>query len=66
MLPPDVRDWLAADHLVWLVMDAVAEMGLSGGAAQVLGGEGIVERLAGSDQELFLGGEQDLAATPAR
>ena len=25
-MPPDVRDWLAADHLAWFVIDAVAEM----------------------------------------
>jgi transposase len=25
-LPPDVRDWLPADHLAWFVIDAVAEM----------------------------------------
>jgi len=29
-MPPDVRDWLPEDHLVWLVLDAVAEMGLGG------------------------------------
>src|SRR3979490_1102362 len=28
LLPPDVRDWLAADHLAWFVIDAVAEMDL--------------------------------------
>jgi transposase len=26
LLPPDVRDWLAADHLAWFVIDAVAQM----------------------------------------
>ena len=30
LLPPDVREWLAADHLAWFVIDAVAEMDLSG------------------------------------
>jgi transposase len=30
LLPPDVRDWLPADHLAWFVMDAVAQMDLSG------------------------------------
>jgi transposase len=30
LLPPDVRDWLPADHLVWLVLDAVREIDLSG------------------------------------
>ena len=29
MLPPDVREWLPADHLAWFVVDAVAEMDLS-------------------------------------
>jgi transposase len=29
LLPPDVRDWLAADHLAWFVIDAVKEMDLS-------------------------------------
>ena len=29
LLPPDVRDWLPADHLAWLVIDAVAQMDLS-------------------------------------
>ena len=27
-MPPDVRDWLPADHLAWFVIDAVAEMDL--------------------------------------
>jgi transposase len=30
LLPPDVRDWLSADHLAWFVIDAVAEMDLAG------------------------------------
>jgi transposase len=30
LLPPDVRDWLAGDHLAWFVIDAVREMDLSG------------------------------------
>jgi hypothetical protein len=29
LLPPDVRDWLAGDHLAWFVIDAVKEMDLS-------------------------------------
>ena len=29
LLPPDVRDWLPADHLVWFVIDAVGQMDLS-------------------------------------
>src|SRR5919109_2422905 len=28
LLPPDVREWLPADHLAWFVIDAVAEMDL--------------------------------------
>jgi transposase len=28
LMPPDVRDWLAEDHLAWFVIDAVAEMDL--------------------------------------
>jgi transposase len=30
LLPPDVRDWLPADHLAWFVIDAVRQMDLSG------------------------------------
>jgi transposase len=30
LLPPDVRDWLPADHLAWFLIDAVAQIGLSG------------------------------------
>jgi transposase len=29
LLPPDVRDWLAADHLAWFVIDAVRDMDLA-------------------------------------
>jgi transposase len=29
LLPPDVREWLPADHLAWFVLDAVADMDLS-------------------------------------
>ena len=29
-MPPDVREWLPADHLAWFVIDAVAEMDLAG------------------------------------
>jgi transposase len=28
LLPPDVRDWLAGDHLAWFVIDAAAGMDL--------------------------------------
>jgi hypothetical protein len=30
LLPPDVREWLPSDHLVWLVLDSAAEMDLNG------------------------------------
>jgi len=30
LLPPDVRDWLPADHLAWFVIDAVAQMDVTG------------------------------------
>jgi hypothetical protein len=30
LLPPDVREWLPADHLAWFVIEAVAVMDLSG------------------------------------
>lgn len=29
LLPPDMRDWLDADHLAWFVIDTVAELDLS-------------------------------------
>jgi hypothetical protein len=29
LMPVDMREWLPEDHLVWLVLDAVAEMGLA-------------------------------------
>ncbi|HEY1516378.1 MAG TPA: transposase [Solirubrobacteraceae bacterium] len=29
LLPPDVRDWLAPDHLAWFLIDAVEQMDLS-------------------------------------
>jgi hypothetical protein len=28
LLPPDVREWLPADHLAWFVLDAVADVNL--------------------------------------
>jgi len=30
LLPPDMRDWLAEDHLVWFVIDLVARLDLAG------------------------------------
>jgi transposase len=29
LLPPDMRDWLAEDHVVWLVLDAVDQLDLA-------------------------------------
>ena len=29
LMPPSVRDWVPEDHLVWTVLDAVAELDLS-------------------------------------
>jgi hypothetical protein len=29
LMPPSVRDWVAEGHLVWTVLDAVAELDLS-------------------------------------
>ena len=29
LLPPDVREWLPADHLAWFVIDAVAAIDLA-------------------------------------
>ena len=37
LLPPDVRDWVAPDHLAWFVIDAVKEMKLGAFYARVLG-----------------------------
>ena len=30
LMPPDIRDWLAEDHLAWFVLDAVAGLNLGG------------------------------------
>lgn len=30
LLPPDMREWLSDDHLVWVVVEAVARLDLSG------------------------------------
>jgi len=41
LLPPDMRHWLPADHLVWFVLDAVAGLDLTGfRARRRLGGAG--------------------------
>ena len=29
LLPPDLRDWLAADHLAWFVLDVVEEIDIT-------------------------------------
>ena len=29
LLPPSLRDWLAADHLAWFVLDVVDELDLA-------------------------------------
>jgi hypothetical protein len=29
VMPPDPRDWLSADHLVWTIVDSVKEMDLA-------------------------------------
>ncbi len=28
LLPPDLRDWLPADHLAWFVIEAIEELDL--------------------------------------
>jgi hypothetical protein len=28
-MPPDLRDWLPEDHLVWTILDSVKEMDLA-------------------------------------
>ena len=28
LLPPDLRDWLPADHLAWFVIDSIDELDL--------------------------------------
>jgi transposase len=30
LLPPDLREWLAEDHLAWFVLDVVGELDLAG------------------------------------
>jgi hypothetical protein len=34
LLPPSLREWLAADHLAWFVLDAVDELDLSSFVAE--------------------------------
>ena len=43
LLPPDMREWLPADHPVWLVIEAVGSLdtvGVPCGAADGRGGDG--------------------------
>jgi len=41
LLPPDMREWLPAEHLVWFVIDVVEELDVSSlAAAAQLGGAG--------------------------
>ena len=52
LVPPDMREWLPVDHLVWFVLDAVAGLDLSAfRARQRLGGAG----RAGYDPAMLLG-----------
>jgi transposase len=51
LLPPDVRDWLAADHVVWFVLDVVAAMDTSALHRARLGGAG----RAPYDPDMLLG-----------
>lgn len=30
LMPPSLRDWLAADHLAWFVLETVEQLDLSG------------------------------------
>lgn len=51
LLPPDLRDWLPADHQVWFVLDAVARLDTAMFAARArLGGAG----RAGYDPDMLL------------
>lgn len=51
LLPPDLRDWLPADHQVWFVLDAVAGLDTAGFAVRArLGGAG----RAGYDPDMLL------------
>jgi transposase len=52
LVPPDMRDWLPVDHLVWFVLDTVAGLDLAGfRARRRLGGAG----RAGYDPAMLLG-----------
>ena len=49
LMPPDVRDWLAEDHLAWFVLDAVAgmELGEFYGLSSRFGGDSSVRERDG-------------------
>jgi hypothetical protein len=52
LLPEDMRDWLPDSHLVWFILDTVAELDVSGFEAQRrLGGVGA----RGYDPRMLLG-----------
>ena len=52
LLPPDMADWLAADHLVWFVLDSVAVLDLAAFRVRYrLGGAG----RAAYDPQMMLG-----------
>ena len=57
LIPPDVREWLAARHLAWFVIDAVAGMDLAGSAC-CRGGAGAQ---AGAARQPRRGGEPGFA-----
>jgi len=48
LVPPDMREWLPVDHLVWFVLDAVAGLDLSAFRARqrlgVRAGRGMTRR----------------------
>ena len=52
LLPPDMRDWLLEDHLVWLVLEIVETLNVTAfGASRRRGGAGA----AGYDPRMLLG-----------
>ena len=38
LMPPSITDWLPDGHLVWFVLDVVAELDLSAFTAELRGG----------------------------
>ena len=52
LLPPDMRDWLPEDHLVWFVLDVIETLDVSAfETARRRGGVGT----AGYDSRMLLG-----------